>query len=1058
MHELGLNMIFNKMYTIYKLFRNIIQYLKFRILKTILRFILLTVLLQSSIYVYGKQYNVSDYILVVNTYAENNPWSDIIISTISNSIIKKTENLTYYTEDINALLIESHKDIEEFNKYLFSKYSDKKPKAVVMIGNGAWTFLKDSIDTNWKDIPIILCSGSEYTSRYDTSLTKNKVTSHENEDLISEVTAGYNLTIIQCPVYIKETIDLMLRLKPQMNKLIFISDAKYISSQNRYNVKEIVQRYFPSLKVNYLTEGEINTDMLLDSIRTNAPEEGVLYYSWVQKRVQSGNNYLTANAYKTIGSFSSTPIFTLEDIGVKEGFMAGGHFYTSEDLRKTVSSTLLKILTGIPAKNIPTQYMSKAYNVLNYNTLVYANIPTILFPKNAIYYQKPESIIDKYKYQFLGFFTIIFILFFWSQFKRKQKIQKKEMIILSKYKDLINNMPISYLQEKIIKNESGEIVDALILEANPTFEKEFGKKENVLMKRQIDKHKTYLNIYKRVITNREIISFNYYRKSKDKYYEVLLLPTTEENIIDIFCIDHTQLHKAQDQLETSNHKLSLALEVSNIIPWKWNILEKTIQYDTDQSSKTIKNNNTLTISEEKYLNKIHAEDIDKFMNAYEMLVSGKTMKLKEEFRIKISSLPGNSEPYQWVEIQAAVDVKDKNGKALSLIGSSLIITDRKKMEMDILEAKTRAEESNRLKSAFLANMSHEIRTPLNAIVGFSSIITTTDNEEEKSEYLSIIENNNTLLLQLISDILDLSKIEAGTMEFSYSDIDLNLLLKEIEQASLLKKTIENLELKLSDQLPSCFIHTDKNRLMQVITNMINNALKFTKEGHIHFGYHLKDDYLYFFVEDTGYGIPRDKQNSVFGRFIKLNNFVQGTGLGLSICETIVHRMGGDIGVVSEEGKGSTFWFTHPYTVVNPKVKDDKKETGTPEKVEKNRLKILIAEDNSSNYKLFETILRKEYQLIHAWNGKEAIELFNSHHPHLILMDINMPVLDGYNATSEIRKISATIPIIAITAYAFSADEERVLANGFNEYIAKPINPQTFRTKISDIIQRYIALF
>ena len=391
---------------------------------------------------------------------------------------------------------------------------------------------------------------------------------------------------------------------------------------------------------------------------------------------------------------------------------------------------------------------------------------------------------------------------------------------------------------------------------------------------------------------------------------------------------------------------------------------------------------------------------------------------------------------------------------IDMLGINYDITALKQTEQELIAAKERAEESNKLKSAFLANMSHEIRTPLNAIVGFSSILAETDEEQEKREYISIIENNNALLLQLIGDILDLSKIEAGTLEFNFSDFELNELMHEKENI-IRMKTAEGVELIFEPGLDACLFHSDRNRLSQLLINLLTNAAKFTAKGSIRFGYRTEGSRLRFYVSDTGCGIPPEGQRRIFDRFVKLNSFKQGTGLGLPICKSIVEHLGGEIGVKSEEGRGTTFWFTLPYVTGKPC------ETPCGEiptvSVEKDKLTILIAEDNDSNYRLFETILRRDYRLIHARDGEQAVELCRTEHPHLILMDINMPVMNGYEAAAEIRKFAAEIPIVAVTAYAYASDEQKIMQNGFTGYMPKPINAPQLKKQILDILRERITL-
>ena len=267
-----------------------------------------------------------------------------------------------------------------------------------------------------------------------------------------------------------------------------------------------------------------------------------------------------------------------------------------------------------------------------------------------------------------------------------------------------------------------------------------------------------------------------------------------------------------------------------------------------------------------------------------------------------------------LEITATPVFNDENGA--EIIGGLLRfenITEKLKLDRMLNEAKEQAEESNRLKSAFLANMSHEIRTPLNAIVGFSEMMSQTESEEERQEFTKIISSNNELLLQLINDILDLSKIEAGTMDFKFLPTDISQLMEQICRQMQAKNTSPDVQIILAEKTEQCIIDTDSGRLSQVIINLMNNALKFTPKGTIQMGYRIDEtqDEIYFYVKDTGIGIPSDQINKVFERFIKLNSFAKGTGLGLAICRVIIERLNGVIGVESKQGEGSCFWFRIP---------------------------------------------------------------------------------------------------------------------------------------------------
>lgn len=378
------------------------------------------------------------------------------------------------------------------------------------------------------------------------------------------------------------------------------------------------------------------------------------------------------------------------------------------------------------------------------------------------------------------------------------------------------------------------------------------------------------------------------------------------------------------------------------------------------------------------------------------------------------------------------------------------ITDLKIMERKLRLAKEEAEESNRIKSAFLANMSHEIRTPLNAIVGFSEIIALTEDEKEKEEYLGIIQQNSNLLLQLINDILDLSRIESGKSEMHCQLTEMSGLVDEVDKVHRLKMK-KGVKLNVIRPSEEIWISTDRNRVTQVLFNFLSNAIKNTIEGSITFGLVKEEEWVKLYVTDTGCGISKEKLPLIFTRFEKLNDFVQGTGLGLPICKSIVERLGGRIEVESELGQGSTFILYLPNRQVQEVVVGERENAAGNMGVENRQKKILIAEDVESSYLQINAFLKKEYTILWVPNGEEAVKSFIREKPDLILMDIRMPVMNGIQATAKIRAISQEIPIIAITAYAFCPEGERAFEAGCNEVIAKPYPLE----KLKETIETYL---
>ena len=611
--------------------------------------IILSLLLSLFTLISAKDQGKQEYILVLNSVNFDEAWTNGAYQAIYEHFMG-----SQYAIETEELMVPTIANTEEagIKRNSLLKKFPQRPKVVVFMGDPGWVVCRPLFDNEWKDVPVLICYSRELMPPSIEDLLSRNI-SPEMLVPADRIMKGYNVTALYQTFYIKETLELMQRIQPEIKNIAFISDNRYISLCAQQEVEQTIADYYPSLKLHLLTTTRISTEQLLDTISRYNKDTGILYYSWFSKQLQDQRNYLNDNIQRIVYGFSHYPVFTIADQLVEDGNFAGGHYISLSDYSRETIHTLEKILEGTPAHDIQPHTGGTPRTYLNYRHLKMHNTDSHLYPGDAVYYQRPPSFYDRNK-----------------------------LAIIS--------------------------------------------------------------------------------------------------IIALICA----------------------------------------------------------------------------------VVAILVMRLR----------------FYW------------------------------RMKQEIRE-REKAEEANRLKSAFLANMSHEIRTPLNAIVGFSTLLANEDALEERQEFARIIENNNQLLLQLINDILDLSKIEAGTLEFTYSDVDLNSLLTEIEQSCQLRNKYPEVQISFEERLPQCIIHTERNRLTQVITNLLNNSMKFTTRGSIRFGYRQEGHMLRFYVQDTGCGIPADKVGSVFGRFVKLNNFQQGTGLGLSICKTIVEKLGGEIKVESEEGVGTLFWFT-----------------------------------------------------------------------------------------------------------------------------------------------------
>jgi len=388
---------------------------------------------------------------------------------------------------------------------------------------------------------------------------------------------------------------------------------------------------------------------------------------------------------------------------------------------------------------------------------------------------------------------------------------------------------------------------------------------------------------------------------------------------------------------------------------------------------------------------------------------------------------------------------------------------RKQLENELIRSKEKAEESDRLKSAFLANMSHEIRTPMNGILGMTQLIANKDiTTEQQKEYLDLIHKNSETLLNLIGDIIDVSKIEAGQMNIILKSFRLNTLFDQIYgllSSGSAFKSKKDIELLMKKNMPdNLSIYTDPDRLRQILINLIGNALKFTHNGHVEFGYLIKEKMIEFYVKDTGIGISTQHQKVIFERFTQADNSLTrkfgGSGLGLTISKGLIELLGGRIWVNSEPGFGSTFCFTIPYIPISDDHAKHGQTAHTLTEYNWSDRTFLIVEDDRVSFKFLESVFSKtEVKIYHADNGLKAVELCTQHPEiDIVLMDIQLPEMNGLDATRMIKKFRKDLPIIAQTANASSEDKEKCLEAGCIDYISKPINIKLLFSKIQQNLQ------
>jgi PAS domain S-box-containing protein len=650
-----------------------------------------------------------------------------------------------------------------------------------------------------------------------------------------------------------------------------------------------------------------------------------------------------------------------------------------------------------------------------------------------------SPLFDKSK-QFNG--TVVALQDLTQKILDEKKIKETE----NKFQLLFENLESGFANHEIILDKNNKPIDYIFHDINPAYEKLTGlKKEDVLGKRvrevlpNIEDY--WIEKFGNVAFSGKPIIYENYVKELNRYYETVAY-SPKKGFFAVVFTDITTRKKADLEIQEREEHLkaiyknitdALFIQLVNPDGTRGNIIEVN-----EVACKR------LGYTREDFLQmKVHnIDDPDSKTDKKEKL---EQMLKGENVIFEQTHITKNGRKIP-VEIHAAMFNYRGQKAIISLVRD---ISERKIAEKELVMAKEKAEESDKLKMAFLANMSHEIRTPMNGIIGFASLLKNKDLDLSKREqFTEIIDSNANQLLRIITDIIDISKIESNQLQIFNSNTNLNEVFEELRiqfQNELVKQEKENIKLEIANKNESniCELEVDSIRLKQILANLLDNAIKFTKKGEIKFGFECKKNEVMFFVEDTGIGIPQEKQKIIFDRFRQIEDSLTrnfgGTGLGLSICKGILDKMNGKIWLESEVNKGSCFYFTVPF-LIKKKTKEEtfnNYQTSVPLWDTK---KILIVEDVDSNFELIKAYIRNSMiNIVHAKDGQEAVDLIIKETDFdLVLMDIQLPVLNGFEATRLIKKINPQIPIIAQTAYAMSNDKKKAFEAGCDDFITKPI--------------------
>ena len=865
-----------------------------------------------------------EYILCINSFAESFAWSNRLVSElIDYAHVQKEFNVKF--EHLQFSQIKDTKGFDLITKYIADTYGKSKPKALVIIGSPAY-LLRDEYRKLWGDIPIILYSPRDFTVSRHYYLNNDTTTVPEYSHMkIKDLADSYNTVLFYTNLFVKESVEYIKYRHPKLKKLIFIRGSKHMDSDIVETLSTILSSYDPAISLQIVDTEQMDTSEMIemidmiDSIDTNTT--AVLFSTWLSIIDRGFGTYVNNNP-NLIAGVCRTPIYTLNlsDITTYGGQMHSGYSYDFNELKTKFREVLNMVCyEDVQPRNIEPYYPTKGHPYVLCNVAFPRGLSYYDFPADTIFLNRPESFVEKHKEVIITVFSLLFIaaafLFYRYRVLHIKNVEKKKL--LAKQEDLITDLNLSLKSAKIIRWRRSEDTGELLL-MNHMMDEAVIKKENlpqfVETEEDIETLRQFLaNVSDNTIST-IVMKLRTPWSDTHKPYEISAIAVKKKTVrgkslVYGVCRDISETYYFQQQLIS---KIELLETIKDTMP-----IGLTI-YDKEGAQQSSNN----TICKMFGIHSITPVSLYKVLAPFGSQAEIEARLLKEKI-ILVNRTYSEIEPYiRELVVEGAphgeffeflfAPILNKDGEIYGYVSLCIDTTTQMKTQEELIAAKDKAEESDRLKSAFLTNMSHEIRTPLNAIIGFSELLLHADEPEERDEFFKIISTNNEMLLKLITDVFDISKIDSNSIELHTVEFDVNKIYDDLYHS--FKSRYETDELTIEMKLPfsKCIVCLDETRVIQVVSNYLSNAIKYTSKGSITIGYKYKEEEgLLLYVQDTGVGIPADKFDRLFKRFEKLDSFAQGSGLGLPICKALVEAMDGEVGVVSEEDKGSMFWAHIP---------------------------------------------------------------------------------------------------------------------------------------------------